>query len=298
MFQLFSTATTLVAFCIGITSAVPTTINGEIIVHHAEQPHPLTKAKPAFDRFGVIVLENQDFDAAMEDPYMGTELRKKGMLLTNYHALTHPSQPNYLAMISGSTSGVFMDFPANINRKTIVDLMEAKNVSWKTYQEDYPGNCYTGTSQGLYYRKHNPFITFTTISKNPARCAKIVNSNQLLTDIKAEQVPQYFFYTPNINNDGHNTDITTASNWLKNFLEPLLANPYFDRTVFLVTFDENDWLLPWFDNNQIYSLLVGKPVKPNTSDNTEYNHYSQMTTVQARWDLGSLGAGNAPAFNL
>ena len=77
MFQLFSTATTLVAFCIGITSAVPTTINGEIIVHHAEQPHSLTKAKPAFNRFGVIVLENQDFDAAMEDPYMGTELRKK-----------------------------------------------------------------------------------------------------------------------------------------------------------------------------------------------------------------------------
>jgi hypothetical protein len=42
-------------------------------------------------------------------------------------------------MISGSTKGTNEDDESNINRKTIVDLLEAKGISWKTYQEDYPG---------------------------------------------------------------------------------------------------------------------------------------------------------------
>jgi acid phosphatase len=55
-------------------------------------------------------------------------------------------------MISGSTSGVFLDFDSTINRNSIVDLLEAKNISWKSYQQAYPGNCNTNTQVGTYYR--------------------------------------------------------------------------------------------------------------------------------------------------
>ncbi|KAH6573299.1 hypothetical protein BASA62_003026 [Batrachochytrium salamandrivorans] len=188
--------------------------------------HPVAHLVSHLIAFGVIVLENRNFKTVINDKYMGTVLRKKGKLLTNYHALTHPSQPNYLAMI--------------------------------------------------------------------------VNADQLQTDINNKDVPQYFFYSPNINNDGHDTNAKTASDWLQGFIEPLLANPYFKNTVFLITFDENEWLLPWFNDNQIYSLLVGGPVAPNTSDNTKYTHYSQLATIEARWGLGSLGQGDALAnpFNI
>ncbi|KAH6579270.1 hypothetical protein BASA50_007814 [Batrachochytrium salamandrivorans] len=291
MVQIITIAAYLAALCIGASNAIPS----------RNKITPRRSSGVSFDRFGVIVLENRNFKTVINDKYMGTVLRKKGKLLTNYHALTHPSQPNYLAMISGDTSGVFLDYPSDINRKTIVDLLEAKGISWKTYQENYPGDCYTDTdSEDLYYRKHNPFISFKLISQNPSRCAKIVNADQLQTDINNKDVPQYFFYSPNINNDGHDTNAKTASDWLQGFIEPLLANPYFKNTVFLITFDENEWLLPWFNDNQIYSLLVGGPVAPNTSDNTKYTHYSQLATIEARWGLGSLGQGDALAnpFNI
>lgn len=66
--------------------------------------------------------------------------------------------------------------------------MEAKNISWKSYQEAYPGGCNTAQSVYPYYRKHNPFMSFTRVSKNATRCAKIVNSKELDDDLK-----KYFF---------------------------------------------------------------------------------------------------------
>lgn len=55
-------------------------------------------------------------------------------------------------MISGSPSGVLLDFDSTIKRNNIVDLLEAKGVSWKSYQQAYSGTCNTATSVGTYYR--------------------------------------------------------------------------------------------------------------------------------------------------
>ena len=57
-------------------------------------------SNPPFDRFFVIVLENTYFKDAMNDFYMGKNLTQQGRLLTNYEAIMHPSQPNYIAMVS------------------------------------------------------------------------------------------------------------------------------------------------------------------------------------------------------
>jgi hypothetical protein len=76
--------------------------------------------------------------------------------------------------------------------------LEKKDISWKSYQEDYPGGCNKEMDIGLYARKHNPFMSFTNISKDKKRCAKIVNSKQLDKDIARNSVPQFVFYTPNV----------------------------------------------------------------------------------------------------
>jgi len=247
----------------------------------------------------VIVLENTDYNTAMADTYLGTTLTSKGRLLTNYLAIGHPSQPNYIAMVSGSTNGISNDTPKDVNAKNIVDLLEAKGVSWGAYDEDYTGSCNKATSLsgGLYYRKHNPLISFTDISGNPTRCANIKPATDLQTDITNKQVPSYVFFTPNMNDDGHDTDVSTASSWLNNFLEPLLANSYFDKTVFLITFDENETQTA---ANQVYAVLVGGPVSKGTQDGTAYTHYSQLATVEKIFGLGNLGLGdvNATPFTI
>lgn len=101
-------------------------------------------------------------------------------------------------MTSGSTEGTHQDDESNIDRKNIVDLLEAKNISWKTYQEQYPGGCNKQMDIGDYARKHNPFMSYNNIQKDKNRCAHIVNSQELDKDIQKDQVPQYVFYTPNV----------------------------------------------------------------------------------------------------
>jgi Phosphoesterase family len=109
--------------------------------------------------------------------------------------------------------------------------------------ENYPVDqgCYTANGTGgprnrLYARKHNPFMSFNNIRNNPARCALIQSSSALYQDISAKSVPQYVFYTPNQNNDMHDTNTTFGSQWLKSFLEPLRKDAYFADTLFLITF--------------------------------------------------------------
>jgi hypothetical protein len=74
-------------------------------------------------------------------------LATQGKLLTNYLAITHPSQPNYVAAVGGSTHGITSDSFKRISSssKTIVDLLEAKGVSWSLYQEDMPYSGFEGS---------------------------------------------------------------------------------------------------------------------------------------------------------
>lgn len=89
-------------------------------------------------------------------------LATQGILLTNYTAITHPSQPNYVAAVGGSTNGITDD---NFHRianttKTIVDLLEPAGISWGIYGEDSPYSGFEAdyhnqvTGANDYMRKH------------------------------------------------------------------------------------------------------------------------------------------------
>ncbi|RUP31338.1 phosphoesterase [Jimgerdemannia flammicorona] len=251
-----------------------------------------------FDRFVVIVLENTDYDDALKQPYLGSlGNRDNAVLLTEYSAVTHPSQPNYIAMIKGNTHGVFFDFDSTLSDRTIVDLLEDKHISWKSYAENYSGGCKLDSKQdhGLYARKHVPFVSFTTITSNPARCANIVPATQLDDDIANNAVPQFVFYTPNMKDDGHDTNTDTAAKWLESFLEPRLKqSAFYDNTLILITFDEQENYISL--HNHVYAALIGGAVKRSVrTDSNPYSHYSILKTVEENWDLGSLGQNDVDA---
>lgn len=185
---------------------------------------------------------------------------------------------------------IFSDSVYNLNASTLVDLMEAKGVSWKSYQEDLPYNCYAGANKGAYYRKHNPFISFDNIRNNPQRCAKVVDASQLDNDLATGRLAQYSYYTPNINNDGHDTGLAYAGNYLDAFLGPRLAK-FPKGTLIIVTWDEDDYLF----NNHISSIALGSLVTPGTTDTTLYNHFSLLRTIEDNWNLGDLGRYDSTA---
>lgn len=243
-----------------------------------------------FDRVFTIIFENHAEAEVIADPNF-LKYRNMGKGLLNYFAVAHPSQPNYIALIGGSTRGCTGDSNINISGASLVDLMEAKKVSWKGYMENYPGSCNTAASSGLYYRKHNPFISFDNVRNNATLCAKIVPAEPALdADLAAGTLPQYSFYTPNIQNDAHDTNITFGGKWLDSFLSTRLSK-FPPRTAIIVTWDEDDYT----EANQVLTFMIGDMLKAGTTDNTKYDHYSMLATIEDNWALGNLGLNDKTA---
>ena len=145
---------------------------------------------------------------------------------------------------------------------------------------------------GNYVRKHNPFISFDNVRNNPQRCMRIVNDAQLAVDVANNDLSAYIFYTPDMNNDGHDTPLKFAAAWLKGFLEPLLADPKFATgTLVVVTFDEGAYV----GGNNIYTVLLGPMVAAGHQDAARYTHYSLLRTIEDTFALGTLGRNDATA---
>ncbi|KAF2501780.1 phosphoesterase-domain-containing protein [Lophium mytilinum] len=252
----------------------------------------------AYNRFIQIWLENTDYSLAAGDPSIAW-LSTHGITLTNYWAVTHPSQPNYLASVSGDHFGLSSDgyiaVPSNI--ATVADLLDTKGISWGEYQEDMPYAgfkyiSYENPQNGKddYVRKHNPLIMLESVTQNDTRLSLIKSFTSFASDLAAETLPQWAFITPNMTNDGHDSSITTAALWARRFLKPLLSNAYFMKdTLVLLTFDENEH---YESPNQVFSLLLGGAVpeaSKGSEDDTFYTHYSALSSLQANFGLPSLG---------
>ncbi|KAK9388574.1 phosphoesterase family-domain-containing protein [Lipomyces mesembrius] len=263
-----------------------------------------TVSGKAFDRFVVIWLENTDYAAAFGQADLAY-LSESGLLLTNYFAASHPSEPNYVAAVGGDYFGInsddFFQIPSNVS--TIVDLLDTKGISWAEYQEDMPYAGFSGfnfsnqaTYANDYVRKHNPLIIYDSIANNASRVDNIKNFTTFYNDLHNKQLPQWMFITPNMTNDGHDTTVDVAGRWTRNFIQPLMNNTYFwNNTLILITFDENE---TYTIQNRVWALLMGGALPKslqNTTDATFYDHYSEIATVEANWDLDNLGRGDAKA---
>jgi acid phosphatase len=274
----------------------------------------------AFDRIVQIWLENtvrhllttlsmvltfcQDYAMAASDPNMQF-LATQGITLTNFHAVTHPSQPNYVASVGGDIFGMDNDdinsIPANIS--TVVDLLDTKGISWGEYQEDLPFAGFQGftypnqdTGANNYVRKHNPLVIYDSVTSNATRLSLIKNFTSFSSDLAAETLPQWSFITPNMLNDGHDKSITYAANWSRSFLDPLLNNDYFmANTLVILSFDENE---DYHSPNKVFTLALGGAIPAalhGKEDATFYNHYSMLSTVSVNWGLPSLGRWDCDA---
>ncbi|MFH1186021.1 MAG: alkaline phosphatase family protein [Chloroflexota bacterium] len=260
-------------------------------------PIPLV---PAFEHVVTIVFENKEFGTVIGNsrmPYFN-QLADSYTLLTQHFAVTHPSLPNYLALISGDTFG--LDFSCTkclYDAVTLPDLIEASGRTWKTYQEDMPSACFEGSDYGLYAMKHNPFIYFEPIRLNGERCARsVVPFTQLYADLAANDLPAYVFITPNLCNDAHDCGLPVADQWLQSLmlvLQPALeadGEPY----LIIITWDEGQGDhsccgLPEKAGGRIATILVSPQVKAGFEDDLPYTHYSVLKTIAESWQLPYIG---------
>lgn len=247
-----------------------------------------------FQRIITVVLENTDYADASRQPFL-SRLAARGAVLQNLQAETHPSQGNYIALVSGGTHGVTSDAAVDLDVRHVGDLLDSKGLSWKVYAEQYPGNCFTGDMSGAYRRKHLPFLSFVSIQKNPLRCRNIVEAKEWSADLACGSLPAYALYVPDLDDDGHDTGVEYADRWLERHLRPLLDNPNAMRgTLLVVTFDESKRSLP----NRVFTVLVGDSVKPGSVVTAALTHYSLLRLVEDNWALGDLGAMDRSAAEI
>jgi phospholipase C len=160
----------------------------------------------------VIMMENTSYDDLLSPSNTNTafirQLAANNGLANNYFGVTHVSLPNYIAATSGQTWNSNSDDVAqapSFDHQNLVDQLEAAGVSWKAYMEDlpFPGDTVTQTPDGLYVRKHDPFLMYPDVYTNPARASKVVPLTQLSTDLSTGNVPQFVWITPNNCNNMH-----------------------------------------------------------------------------------------------
>jgi phosphatidylinositol-3-phosphatase len=247
---------------------------------------------PAFSHVFTIVLENKSASSVLgspDAPYLN-ELAGRYGVAQSYQGVAHPSQPNYLALFSGSTQGITDDQPHDITAPTIADQLEATGRSWRVYAEDVPGGCFNGATassggvdgSGTYARKHEPAISFTAISGSPSRCANV----RPLRDFDPT-ASSYALIIPNMCNDAHDCPLSTADAWLKSYVPRILDSPAWqDGGVLFITFDEADG--PERNANLVSTLVIAPNVAPGTQSSVPHSHYSLLRTIQAGFGLDCL----------
>ena len=249
-------------------------------------------AAPKFSKVMTVIFENENQENIASLPFFA-KLATEGASLENFHGLAHPSQSNYIALISGSTNGCTSDANINISAANITNLLEKKNLTWKVYAEGYPGNCYLGARTGKYARKHVPFLSFKSIQNDSTKCGNIVDASALEADVANGTLPDYAFYVPDLNNDGHDTSGEFADKWFAKTFGPLIADPKFMNGMLLIsTFDESLTSEP---TNHIYTSFYGAGVKAGSTSSTKYTHYDLLRTIEDAFGLGTMASKDAAA---
>ncbi len=235
-------------------------------------------------------MENRSFREIVGNPdaaYINA-LANKNALFTSSYAVAHPSEPNYLALYSGSTQGIHSDAcPLQFSGPSLGgELLRAKK-SVKGYMEDLPAVGSPVCSEDAYARKHNPLIDF---ADTPAQ--SVVPYSQITSDISANTYPNVAFVVPNLRNDMHDGTIAMGDAWLAANLPPILEYDATHRGLLILTWDEDDN----GSDNQIATVAVGPLVIPGRYSQ-KINHYDVLATVTDLFDLPALSnAPPIPAF--
>jgi hypothetical protein len=258
---------------------------------HVGTPAPFP-AQAGVKHIVIVILENKNADSARAQPFMHW-LADNGAYLEQYYAITHPSQPNYIALISGSTRSVTNDQNVILNAPHIGQF-----VTWKTYAEGYPeGGCHTEKQILRYVRKHNPFISFADVADHEA-CRNIVPFTHFAVDLKSGSLPRLSLVIPNLDDDAHDQPVRYADDWLTANFKPLMVNPtVWSDTLLIVTFDEDQkkWIAGG-DGNRVYIALWGGPIMPHTViSGVSYDHYDLLRTIEELFHVTPMAAGDAAA---
>lgn len=238
---------------------------------------------PAFDHIVMVMFENhayQQIEGSSSAPYFNS-LAKQGALFTNSFAVGHPSEPNYLAMFSGSTQGVTDDScPHTFAGDNIAHQLTSAGKTYDSWSESMPSDGYTGCTSGEYARKHNAIPNF---SDDSASLNKVYS--EFPKSGNYANLPSVSYVAPNLCDDMHDCSVSTGDTWLKNNMDAYAQWAKANNSLLIVTFDEDDNT----SGNHIYTAFVGAHTQIGSFSN-QINHYNVLSTIESANGLAHLNS--------
>ena len=269
---------------------------------------------PHFTHVIWVWMENHSYNTIIgssQAPYINSLASECG-LATNYHNITHPSLPNYVAATSGLGYTGIQQFTPDCDPSTSCDTSApsifGQGETWKAYEESMPSNCFRSDS-GEYAVRHNPPPYYTSLKT----CGKFdVPYTQLATDLSHGTLPAFSFITPNLIDDMHDGTIAQGNTWLSQNLPKIFSSSEYKSgsTAVFITWDEGEGgtATKCATNTtdvgcHVATIVISPSTKPGTKSGTLFNHYSLLGTAEQLLGLPKLGmaksaASMVAAFNL
>lgn len=247
---------------------------------------------PRYDHVMWVVMENDPYGAVIGSPSapFTTSLAHTCGVADHYHAVTHPSLPNYLALTAGSTFGVSDDaYPSahRLHATSIFSQVSSRHRSWRAYEESMGPPC-EQVSAGLYAVKHNPaayFVPLRPQCRHDDMAMGPLRSGTLTRALHRGSLPSFAFVTPNVCDDGHSCPLARADRWLRAFVHRVTASRTYRRghLAVFVTWDEGSGA-----DQRVPLLVVAPSVPRGQVAGGAFDHYSLLRTTEQLLGLAPL----------
>lgn len=253
----------------------------------------------------VLVMENKGYAQIIgsSDAPFQNELAKKYASASKYYGVFPDSLPNYISIISGKPYVTKDKDPGNLpplTEQTIVNLLQAKSMTWKGYFEDMPSSCYLkDAGKSGYIAHHNPFAYFDI--RNDDRCKNTVTLDTFYKDLSSGTLPNFSFVVPNNIHNTHDSTVADGDKWLSTFVPQIINSPLFSSTALFIVYDEGqkhdksgfgsgDYAVT---GGHLNLILVSPVAKAGFISVNQYTHYNLLSTIEKMLNLGNLGKGDA-----
>lgn len=243
--------------------------------------------RPAIDgTVYTIVFENHEQHEVLR-PEVPTfyELSQKYGSADAYISNLHPSLLNYIVMTSGDTQGVGDNGGPDLHplstKKNLMEQLDAAGVEWRAYMEDMGTPC-NMKSSGDYVVHHNPFVYYTSLTDDKARCEdRVVDFEEHFEEDLASDEFKFMWITPNMCNNMHNCAPDVADAWLKDTVAKIQASPgYKNGGAIFVMFDEGSVRILGAAADLPTIVVSEKLVEKGFATDTRFDHTSYLATIE------------------
>jgi hypothetical protein len=260
----------------------------------------------------VIVMENESSDGIVGNralPYINGTLAAHYRVISRNFAVAHPSLPNYLELLSGSTWGVAGDCspgPGCMGGNNLAAQLDASGIPWAGYMENLPAAGSTGRNGGgddghgnqLYQVHHNPFAYFPDLAAEVTTHVKPLTD--ALVDLSSPSPPAFVWVTPNMVHDMHDGPLDLGDTWLSQFVPAVQATAWYQRGgVIIVTWDEGAPSdrsgIAGGDGGHVAGFVISPAALNTAADEDPVDQAGILRSVEQAYGLAYLNDAAQPA---